>query len=191
MGLDSTERQLSFVAGVFGLAIAIFTGFLWARNSPTISKKNPVAGGGCPTGYHLVNSTCEKVTHVSQGAWEFRFFFIAIVSLLILFFTWRKKRAGVATFAFFMGLGNGAFFGPLYLFLGMWLVIRAFRLQRYGDPSFRGSGKIAREQAEERKKEREAQRRGAPVAKARPDGRSTPTASKRYTPKKSSTRRTR
>lgn len=184
LGLDSTERQLSFVAGVFALAIAAFTAYLWAKNSPTITKVKVAHPGQCPTGYHLVHSMCEKVTRASQGSWEFRFFFIAITGLLILLFTWKKKRAGVATFSIFMGLGNGAFFGPLYLFLGLWLIVRAFRLQRYGDATFKGAGKKSREQAAEKRAQRSERRRSGSTSPTPTSGRSTPEPSKRYTPKR-------
>ena len=192
LGLNQIELRTSWAAAAFAYALAAFTAVLWARNQPTITSAKALANGHCPTGFHLVHKVCQQVTYVSKGSWEFRFFFIMIVAIALTYFTWRKKRAGVATFAIFLGLGNGVFFGPLYLLLGMWLIMRAFRLQKYGDASFKGANRAAREQSAERRADR---RRGvksrdkstttaSTVSRA-----SAPTPSKRYTPKKQKTRR--
>ncbi|OYV65691.1 MAG: hypothetical protein B7X07_02190 [Actinobacteria bacterium 21-64-8] len=71
--------------------------------------------------------------------------------------------------------------------------MRAFRLQKYGDASFKGANRAAREQAAERR----ASRQGGGRVKSRSrdsDALSSsrapaPSPSKRYTPKKPSTRR--
>ena len=193
LGLNQLEQRVSWAAAIFAYALAAFTALLWARNQPTVTKAATLTNGTCPKGFHFVSRTCEQITHVSQGSWEFRFFFIMIVAVALSYFSWRQKRAGVATFAIFLGLGNGVFFGPLYLLLGVWLIMRAFRLQKYGDASFKGANRAAREQAAERKVARGSRtktkttsgRSSSPSA----EGTKTPPASKRYTPKKQNTRR--
>ncbi|MDE3043352.1 MAG: hypothetical protein KGJ10_00815 [Acidobacteriota bacterium] len=190
LGLNQLEQRVSWAAAVFAYALAAFTALLWARNQPTVTKASTLANGSCPKGFHFVSRSCEQITHVSQGSWEFRFFFIMIVAIAISYFTWRRKRAGVATFAIFLGLGNGVFFGPLYLLLGVWLIMRAFRLQKYGDASFKGANRAAREQAAARKSARGDGRRSSNrSASSGTADVKTPAASKRYTPKKQNTRR--
>jgi hypothetical protein len=192
LGLNQLEQRVSWAAAIFAYALAGFTAVLWVRNQPTVTKAPTLTNGTCPKGFHLVSRTCEQIIHVSQGSWEFRFFFIVIVALALSYFSWRQKRAGVATFAIFLGLGNGVFFGPLYLLLGVWLIMRAFRLQKYGDASFKGANRAAREQAAQRKVDRgRTKSRNASGRSSSPNAAvaKTPTASKRYTPKKQNTRR--
>ena len=193
LGLNQLEQRVSWAATVFAYALAGFTAILWARNQPTVTSAKTLSNGSCPKGFHFVHQVCEQIAYVSKGSWEFRFFFIMVVAIALSYFTWRQKRAGVATFAIFLGLGNGVFFGPLFLLLGVWLIMRAFRLQKYGDASFKGANRAAREQAAERR----ASRQGGARAKGRNRKDDTvsstrtppPTSSKRYTPKKPSTRR--
>ena len=74
--------------------------------------------------------------------------------VVILFFALRRKRAGVACFACFLGIGLGIS-GVVFVFLGAWLIVRAFRLQRYGEASWTGSNKVAREMAQARREGRD------------------------------------
>ncbi|HUY43888.1 MAG TPA: hypothetical protein VMU98_09010 [Acidimicrobiales bacterium] len=190
LGLNQLELRVSWAAAAFAYALALFTALLWARNQPTVTSAKTLANGSCPSGSHFVQKVCQEVTYVSKGSWEFRFFFILFAAVALTYFTWRKKRAGVATFSIFLGLGNGVFFGPLFLLLGVWLIMRAFRLQKYGDASFKGANRAAREQSAERRANRRSGVKSRDKSAATTSTRSTsPTPSKRYTPKKQSTRR--
>ena len=193
LGLNQLEQRVSWAAATFAYALASFTAILWARNQPTITSAKTLSNGSCPKSFHFVHKVCEQIAFVSKGSWEFRFFFIMVVAIALSYFTWRQKRAGVATFAIFLGLGNGVFFGPLFLLLGVWLIMRAFRLQKYGDASFKGANRAARVQSAERRANRQ---RGARTKGRNRDSDTVsalrtpaPTPSKRYTPKKPSTRR--
>jgi hypothetical protein len=92
-----------------------------------------------------------------------------------------------------LGLASGIVgsAGIAFLALGAWLAVRAFRLNKYGDPTFRGSNIKARERAQERRATR-GTRASTPRAKrgktsSTPVSR-TPAPSKRYTPKKTNRR---
>jgi len=102
-----------------------------------------------------------------------------------LYFTLRRKRAGVACFAVFLGLGLGLSAGVVFLFLGVWLILRAYRLQKYGVAGMLASNRIAREGVTGR---RESPTPNATIARASTNPTSKaatpPPASKRYTPKK-------
>lgn len=192
LGLDPLEQRASWVAAGLTALLALSTVFLWIRNPYIASSVSKLANGKCPPTSSLQSGTCEVHSHLSASAWEFRLFFIVLVGVVLAYFAWRHKRAGVATFSIFLGLGSSAIvgplslIGPLYLLFGVWLIMRAFRLQKYGDASFRGANKAAREQAAARK----ATRSGRSVNSISDGGRNaTPAPSKRYTPKKSQSRR--
>jgi hypothetical protein len=186
LGLDPIERRISYIGACIALVLAVATLIEWVRNTKTILSTKPGKNNSCPTGYHLAKKLCEKLSTTSQSQWELKFFFILIVSLLLLYFTVRSKRAGVACFAVFLGFGMGFGAGFLFFFLGAWLILRAYRLQKYGDASFTGSNKVAKEM-------NLAKREGRTPKLARNESivkpATTPTASKRYTPKKPPRRR--
>jgi hypothetical protein len=120
-----------------------------------------------------------------------------------LFFALRRKRAGVATFAVFLGLGLGLGSGLVFFFVGAWLIMRAYRLQKYGTPTMMGSNRVAREMAQARKEGREpdietytgstgtstSSTSRTSSSKKTPPKSATPEASKRYTPKKPAPKR--
>jgi hypothetical protein len=190
LGLDSFERKISLVGAGTALIFALATVVEWTKNAATIVTQAPSKTNTCPNGYHLVKSLCDKVTHTSRGQWEVRFLFISIVALCILYFALRRKRAGVACFSIFLGLGLGVSTGLVFFFLGAWLIVRAYRLQKYGVASFFGSNRVAKEIGQTKRADRAA--RAASKGESTPATTKTtaaPTASKRYTPKKPPRRR--
>lgn len=190
LGLDRLEQRISFFAAGVALLLALLTLIQWIRNTPTLSKVNPSTSNKCLRGYHHVGSLCEELVKTSRGQWEIHFAFITAVSLCILYFALRRKRAGVACFTIFLGLGLGISTGLLFFLVGMWLIMRAYRLQKYGDASFFGSNRVVKEAGRARRKQRSSTSsasRDASVAAARTVA--PPSASKRYTPKKPQRRR--
>ena len=184
--MDRIERRVSLIAvGVAMLGALIFAA-AWIRQSPLTTTQKYVKGKSCPAAYSKhVGNFCEHVLKHADSYWATRFLFIFVIALIILIFALKRKRAGVACFACFLGLGLGFGAGIVFLFLGVWLIVRAFRLQRYGEASWTGSNKVAREMAQGRKEGR------APVVKSSasptpvptPGPVAPPSASKRYTPK--------
>lgn len=186
LGLDTVERRVSLFAAILALVFAIATAVQWARNLPQITTTPHVAGKRCPSSFKKhVGKLCEHVLYTTRSEWEVKFFFILVVALCILYFTLRRKRAGVACFAIFLGLGLGIGTGLIFFFLGAWLIIRAYRLQKYGVASIIASNKVAREQGTTKRESRGAR----PSRSDRADStvvaaKAAPSASKRYTPKK-------
>jgi hypothetical protein len=89
-----------------------------------------------------------------------------------------------------LGLGLGVSTGLVFFLLGAWLIVRAYRLQKYGDASFFGSNRVAKETGQAKRAERAT--RSAAKGEAAPaitKSAAPPTASKRYTPKKPQRRR--
>jgi hypothetical protein len=199
LGLDPLERGISLFGASIGLVLAIVTAIEWARNLPVITTTKHTVGKACPAAYpKLVNTLCEHVVKTTRTEWEVKFFFILLVALCVLFFAIRRKRAGVACFAIFLGLGLGIGSGLVFFFLGAWLIIRAYRLQKYGIATMLGSNRVAREMATARKEGRAPNiepMSGSSNAPAKNTSKSTPVkpgspeASKRYTPKKPPRRR--
>src|ERR1700722_5123499 len=199
LGLDPLERGISLFGASIAFVLAIVTAIEWKRNLPTITTTKYKAGKACPSAFPThVNTLCEHIVKTTRTEWEVKFFFIVLVAACILFFALRRKRAGVATFAVFLGLGLGLGSGLVFFFVGAWLIMRAYRLQKYGTPTMMGSNRVAREMAQARKEGREPDieaytgSTGTPTSptsrtsssKKTPPKSTTPEASKRYTPKK-------
>lgn len=181
--MDSTERNVSLFGVSIAMIISLVSLFAWIKKSPVITTVKYVKGKACPAAFPKHNLTfCEHILVESSSYWAARFLFIFIVSLVILFFTLRRKRAGVACFACFLGIGLGVA-GVVFVFLGAWLIVRAFRLQRYGEASWKGSNQIAREMAQAKREGRDPTPKSSAAPAATPGPATPPTASKRYTPK--------
>jgi hypothetical protein len=188
MGIDELERKASLVAG--GLAI-ILAGVLSPhlfKNTTVVDKLTPSKSNTCTAGYHLVGSICEKVTITTPSDWLVQFLEILIIGGFILYFALRRKRAGVAVASLLLGLALGSV-GVGFLFFGGWLIVRALRLQKYGEASFFASSRKAREMSQARRDSRESPKRTRGSKASTPAPSNAPVASKRYTPKKRAGRR--
>lgn len=184
VGIDATERKISFIAG--GLAIVLAALFLphLLRNSTVTDTLKP-KHNQCLVGYHLVKGACSR-THVAHpSAYFLQFGLILAFGIAMVVFAQRSRRSGVAMSALFLGLALGTV-GLPFLFLGGWLIIRALRLQKYGDASFAGSNRRAREKAQAKRAGRSTasstgrtSSRGSKTG-LKPSG---PAQNKRYTPK--------
>jgi hypothetical protein len=112
------------------------------------------------------------------------FLALTIIGVFILIFAFMRKRSGVVVSCLLLGLYIGALSnGLLFVFVGGWLIIRAQRLSKYGDASFSGSSRKAKESSTARKEGRTVSTTDEPTPKQIPQ------ASKRYTPKQRKRRR--
>jgi hypothetical protein len=165
--LDATE--VKWCSGAFGLAVVAgiaIPAYITATNKVTKHGKNSIA--------------------VAPDAWLLGGF-ILLLGILGLLALWRRKRTLVAFDLFLIGFGFTLFVGLagfIFIFLGGWLMLRAWRLNKYGTTSARAIAKetTARPRGRDRK---DASRSGTRTTKAGsgPQERKPPTASKRYTPK--------
>jgi hypothetical protein len=184
-GMDSVERKVSLFAVGIGMIVSLIFGINWVRKAAWSSSQKFVKGKACPPAYpNHVKAYCALVN--AQSHWATQFLFVFVIGLIILFFALRRKRAGVACFACFLGIALGLY-GVVFLFLGAWLIVRAFRLQRYGEASWSGSNRAAKELAQARREGRVSTPKSTSTstsASATPSGPTAPpSASKRYTPK--------
>ena len=182
LGLDNVERGVSLIAGAIAMVLTLVITPHLFKNSIVTNTAKPSSSGVCTVGFHLVLKLCQRshITHPSD--WLPQFLEIFVIGLFIIYFALRRKRAGVAVSALLLGLALGVV-GLPFLMVGGWLVIRALRLQKYGDATFSGSSQRARQLALEKKQGRT----GAARTKRKSDTtNATPTPpapSKRYTPK--------
>jgi len=166
--MDDVERKVSLFGVGIALVIAIIWAVEWVKKTPVKTTQKFVKGKTCPAAYPKhVGQFCEHILKASDSYWATRFLFVFVVALFLLFFTLRRKRAGVACFSFFLGLGLGVA-GVVFVFLGAWLVVRAFRLQRYGEASWSGSNRAAKEIAQAKREGRVATRSLRPNRFPRP-----------------------
>lgn len=182
-GMDDAERKVSLFGVGIAMVVSLIYAIAWIKKSPVITKQAFVKGKTCPSAFSKhVGTYCEHILRQTNSFWATHFLLVFIVGLIILFFALRRKRAGVACFACFLGVGL-QLIGVVFLFLGVWLIVRAFRLQRYGEASWSGSNKAARELAQAKKEGREPKTKAAVVPALPPGPVAPPAASKRYTPK--------
>jgi hypothetical protein len=193
MGLDHIERLISLIAGFVAVAMALALPFLIGKLY-TITAK-PISAKKCAVGYKLVGNLCQLTRPTVVSDWILRFVMILVIGLLLVMFALLRKRVGVAFVGLFLGLAIGTI-GLPFLMLGGWLVIRALRLQKYGDATFAGSSMRAREMAKAKKEGRALAPSTAKSAKSAKGAKNTapsapkpPSASKRYTPKQRTRRR--
>jgi hypothetical protein len=97
---------------------------------------------------------------------------------------WKRKRTLVAFALFLVGFAFTVFIGLAgfaFILLGGWLMLRAWRLNKYGTTN---SKLIAREAAAQpRGRQRKEAARSTAKTASGPNARRPPSASKRYTPK--------
>jgi hypothetical protein len=113
---------------------------------------------------------------------------ILVFSVLGFIALWKRKRTMVAFLLFLIGLGIGYtifFVGLIFILLGGWLMLSAWRINRYGTTN----AKMIRQEVASRPRGKGAKAaatstsRGSSKTAAQPAARKAPTASKRYTPK--------
>ena len=185
MGLDNLERKFSFGGAGIALILAIFFIPHLVKNTTITVTAKVLKSGACPAHYSLVKSVCSRHEVTRPSYWVPQFLVFVVVGGSILAFSYFRKRPGVIVGSFLLGLATGSA-GIFFLALGAWLSVRAFRLQKYGDPTFRGSNIKARERAQRRRASS-----GSKLTTSKSSvstARVTPPPSKRYTPKKTNRR---
>lgn len=165
--LDEQETKWSLAAFLLAMVAGIaIPAYITASNKVTKHGKNSIA--------------------VAPDAWLLGGAII-VLSLLGLFALWRRKRTVVAFDLFLIGFGFTLFVGLVgfvFILLGAWLMLRAWRLNKYGTTNTKT---IAQETSTRSrgKDRRNPSRSGSKSAKAGASGdaRQPPAPNKRYTPK--------
>jgi hypothetical protein len=191
MGMDNIERGVSFFAAAIALILAaVLVPHLLKNTFVKDTAKKALKKPYCTKPYHLVVSTCQHLRLTHPSAWWPQFIEIMVFAAAIIIFALIRKRVGVVVAGLILWLALSAA-GLPFLFVSGWLMVRAFRLQKWGDPTFSGSNREAREQAKARKEGREVTPRAPRATRgskasadvSTPRAIAPPAPSKRYTPK--------
>jgi threonine/homoserine/homoserine lactone efflux protein len=109
-----------------------------------------------------------------------------VLCVIGFFALWKRKRTLLAFVLFLIGFALTQFiqlFGFAYIFFGGFLLLRAWRLNKYGTTD----SKVIRREAAARPRGRQRKEAATTTSKTKtasaPGARKPPTASKRYTPK--------
>jgi hypothetical protein len=162
--LDPLEYRWSFRALVLGTVAGIALPlYIVSQNRVTKQGKNTIS--------------------VAPDAWLVMAAILVFCAIGFLAL-WKRKRTLVAFTLFLVGFGATVFVGLVgfaFIAFGGWLMLRAWRLNRYGTTNAKA---VAREAAARpRGKERKENKQKVSAKSAGPAPRKPPTASKRYTPK--------
>jgi hypothetical protein len=172
------ERKWGFAAGALPLMVAAFlVPFLLhdTVQTATTAKVN----NKCPSPYKLVGANCvHPVTH-HPSQYVVQFCLALLLGIALLTVVWFAKRTLTIFVSFLAGLAIGAL-GLALIGYGGWLLVRSWRLQRYGATDGKTARATSMQRAEAKREYRRAQRSGATPS---PTGKSLPGQSKRYTPK--------
>jgi hypothetical protein len=203
ISIDRTERRAAFFMAALGglLAIVYLYAIIFVGKVTYNYHDKYTPGKACATGYHVnaARTLCVKtqVTTLNELWFEFALFMVA--SLALFLFARYRRRTGTVFVSLFEGLAVGQFIGFIigapFVLLGIWLLIRAWRLNKYGVPTYVGVQQFKRTQAEACADGRPVPTTAAvesppPVAVIEPDTPRTPAPpSKRYTPKKTPKKR--
>lgn len=190
VGVDPAERKVGIAAAILGLVLALYA------NVPPMTTKtvvpwatSPPKGKTCALGLTYVarTKTCNGIYPPSHYVLPL---IVSLVLALAIYVTVLIRRRAPLAFTMVMtGLAFGSLFVLLpYGFAGGWVMLRAWRSQKYGSPSAktpvtgwtapppRGSTRRAKSSAPR------SGRRGK-GADSTPTSRKPPVANKRYTPK--------
>lgn len=184
--LDAQERKFAWIAGGLSLILSLIIVPYLLHNTKTYQVESKKKPPNCAPYLH-VGTNCELVIIHHPADFVLPFALVLGLSAILLFATYRSMRTLVLFTAFFVGLviSSFTFLGVLFFLFGAWLLIRSFRLQRYGTTDAATMRRVSAERAAARKEEKQAAKTpGTTATKA------IVTPSKRYTPKsKSKSRR--
>jgi hypothetical protein len=182
MSIDSVEARISYIVSALFLVYAVLYIVRAVQKYKVLLTATPVKNA-CQAGYKLVSGTCEQSHIPTTGYWLVPGLTFLVLSVGLLIFIRLKKRAALIVIGFILGFAGGnVTVGIVPVAYAAWLLLRAFRLNRYGDPSFAGSSRMAKEQAKARREGRVLETTTTNEVIAGP--RTPPPPSKRYTPKK-------
>jgi hypothetical protein len=164
-GLDATERKWSAVGLIATTLLAAFFTIYLAVGHPTKTA----------TVHHKKTLVPLSPSYYIYGG------LVLLVCVIGLIALQRNKRT-LVSFAFFLsGFAFTLFFAPLgfaLILMGGWLLLRAYRIQKYGTANARQAARQAAARPP-----RQSRKAAAAAAATKPAGYKAPTANKRYTPK--------
>ncbi len=199
---DFESRLAKGYVGISSLAV-LTLGIILSIHPLTGSLSTALVKGKCPNPYIFAGKSCVWIDTITFSSASTLMAIIAAGLGGLYWAAHRRRRTPVVFLGFLVGLtltmldSPATSFRPFY-FIGMggiavgaWLMIRAYRLQKYGVAKSREVTALLKERAIARREGRTppptSRELAAPVVAAsstEPAPRRAPDASKRYTPKK-------
>lgn len=187
--VDPTERRYGLVAAVLSLVVGLFITFSVQLGVYPDTTKPVGTPKACPYGYvdQAAGKAFDCVLNTQTPVDWTRFAFLMVLTVAIVFSVYARRRSILAATTLLAGMAYGLL-GLPFIALGGWLLVRAWRVQRFGTLNAREAADVARQRRGQRGERR---RRGGDgvedLARPRPPA----SASKRYTPPKPQGRRRR
>jgi hypothetical protein len=188
--IDPTERKVGLVASALGIALAIYANVPYMVSKIAVPTTLKPKGKTCPTDvtphlhYVATTKTCNGVYPPSHYVLPL---IVSLVLAIAIYVTVRIRRR--APLAFTMVI-TGLAFGSLLVLLpfglgGAWVMLRAWRTQKYGAPTARApvTGWVAPAPRSSTRRSRSSAARKSKAPDSGSANRKPPEASKRYTPK--------
>ncbi len=167
-GLSAFEAKWSrvgiFVAIVLGVVFTLYLRAEHSEKTATVIRHGKKVKTAVPISDSWLLLGVILLVFCALGAWALQ----------------RRKRTLLAFSFFVIGFSFTLIFAPLgfaFIILGGWLMLRAYRIQKFGTPN----AKMAAKEAAARPPRRE--RKKAASTPSKPTAYKPPTANKRYTPK--------
>jgi hypothetical protein len=196
VAIDPLERKVGIVASILGVALAIYANVPYMVSKITVPTTVKPKGKTCSPVIGITHLHYVATTKTCNGAYPSSHYVLPLIISLVLasaiYVTVRIRRRAPLAFTLVM---TGLAFGSLivlvpYGLAGAWVMLRAWRTQKYGAPNARvriegwtpppprGTTRRARSAGPAGSR----RRRGA-AEPVKSTVRKPPTANKRYTPK--------
>jgi hypothetical protein len=194
--IDPAERKVGIIASILAAALALYFYFYpMVAKIPVVTTVKP-KGTTCAPLVGVKDLQYVKSTNTCNGVYPASHFIlplvVSVVFAIAIYVTVRIRRRSPLAFALVM---TGLAFGSLFVLVpyglaGAWVMLRAWRTQKYGAPTARGralEGWVPPPPRGSTRRPRSTgpsgSRRGKAAEPEKSTGRKPPTANKRYTPK--------
>ncbi len=200
--IDPTERKIGYAGAVLAAVVGVirYLPYVLSPNTPEQKTVSPIRGHVCPGGfrYEKVSGsfTCIGNVIYPRHTWILLMAIILVFAAAMFVATRIGRRAALAFTTLMAGLALEAVVQTIlalpFVLVGGWLIVRAWRAQRYGSPTAKsapaGASSSSRSGGSPRSKSattntRTGKRSKNAAARVGPNGRVAPQANKRYTPK--------
>ena len=188
--LDTLERKWGFGAAALVLVPALLViPFLFHSTKQTTPEH--LSRALCQLQHFTwTGKSCELIQVLQPSHFVLPFVLLCSIGSVMLYAVWRSMRALTIFMSLFAGIA-GFRYSPIIFIAGMgfgvWLLVRSWRLQRYGAKDSKTVRKVAVERSAERREARRTAKLAGPAGGV--PAKATPTPSKRYTAPKSKPRR--
>ncbi len=194
--IDPAERKVGIIASILGVALTLYSTVPYMVSKIAVVTTVKPKGTTCTpvvgiTGLHYVKST-----NTCNGVYPASHYILPLIVELVLavaiYVTVRIRRRSPLAFTLVM---TGLAFGTLFVLVpyglaGAWVMLRAWRTQKYGAPTAKGralEGWVPPPPRGSTRRPRSTgpsgSRRGKAAVPEKSTVRKPPTANKRYTPK--------